>query len=164
MGRRLCAITAGAVLGLVAGVLAPIVLVAACVFWDGPTKWSTLTNPEVMPYFAVLAGLGLLNGGVGAWDGWRSGQCRKWPVAWLPALLFLYPAVIWAQYPTDSKSWGPALLVVGIVAPFVWVAGRVGQEVGVRARKGTRNQVQQTDSLNSALVEFTDTGLQHGGS
>jgi hypothetical protein len=36
-------------------------------------------------------------------------------------------------------------LAVGIVAPFVWVAGRVGQEVGVQGRKGTPNQaLQQT--------------------
>jgi hypothetical protein len=137
--RKALVIGAGAAIGLVAGVLAPVAFVAACV-WDGRTEWSTLTKPEAVPYLAVLAGLGLFNGGVGAWDGWRSGLCRLWPVAWAPALLFLFPAVIWAQYPSDSKSWGPALLAVGIVAPFVWVAGRVGQEVGVRGSKGTPNR------------------------
>ena len=140
--RRAWVIGAGAVIGLVAGVLAPVVFVAACV-WDGRTEWSTLTKPEAVPYLAVLAGLGLLNGGVGAWDGWRSGLCRAWPVAWAPALLFLFPAVEFVQYPSDSKSWGPGLLAVGIVAPFVWVAGRDGQEVGVRGRKGTPNQALQ---------------------
>jgi hypothetical protein len=136
--RRTVVIGAGAAIGLVVGVAAPVVFVAACV-WDGRTKWSTLTESEAVPYLAVLAGLGFLNGGVGAWDGWRSGSCRAWPVAWAPALLFLFPAVIWAQYPSDSKSWGPALLAVGIVAPFVWVAGRVGQDVGVRGRRSTPN-------------------------
>lgn len=133
MGRRAGVIVAGAVVGLVAGVLAPVVFVAACV-WDGRTEWSALTQPELTPYFAVLAALGAVNGAVGAWDGWRSGLYRMWPVVWAPALLFLLPVTEWAQHPSDSKSWGAALLVVGIVAPFVWVAGRVGQEVGARGR------------------------------
>lgn len=133
MSRRLGVIVAGAALGFVAGALAPVVFVAACV-WDGHTDWSALAKLEVVVGFAVLASLGLLNGGVGAWDGWRSGRCRLGPVAWAPAALFLFPAAEFAHYPSDSKSWGPALLIVGIVAPFVWVAGRVGQEVGVRGR------------------------------
>src|SRR5262245_15633092 len=105
--RRAVVIVAGAAIGLVAGVAAPVVFVAACV-WDGRTEWSTLTKPDFAPYLAVLAGLGLLNGGVGAWDGWRSGLCRAWPVAWAPGVLFLFPAWLWAQYPSDSKSWGVA--------------------------------------------------------
>ena len=64
---------------------------------------------------------------------------RAWPAAWAPALLLMFPAAEFARHPSDSKSWGPALLAVGILAPFVWVAGRVGQEVGVRGRKGTPN-------------------------
>lgn len=138
MGRRLGVIAAGAAIGLAAGVLAPVAFVAACV-WDDRTEWSTLTKPEAVPYLAVVAVLGLLGGGGGAWDGWRSGVCRAWPAAWAPALLLTFPAAEFAQYPSDSKSWGPALLAIGIVAPFVWVAGRVGQEVGVRGRKGTPN-------------------------
>ena len=124
----------GAVIGLLAGVLAPVMFVAACV-WDDRMEWSTLTKPEAVPYLAVLASLGLLNGVVGAWDGWRSGLCRGWPVAWAPALLFLFPLAEFAQYPSDSKIWGPALLAVGIVAPFVWVGGRVAQEIGARGRQ-----------------------------
>jgi hypothetical protein len=133
MWRRAGVIVAGAAIGLIAGVAAPVVFVAACVL-DDRLGWSALTEPESAPYFAVLATLGTANGGVGAWDGWRSGRCRAWPVAWAPALLFLLPAVVWAEHPSDSKSWGATLLVVGIVSPFVWVAGRVGQEVGVRGR------------------------------
>lgn len=138
MWRRVGVIAVGAILGLVAGVAAPVVFVAACV-WDGRMEWSALTKPELAPYTAVLVALGTANGAVGAWDGWRSGRCRAWPVAWAPGLLFLFPAWLWAEYPSDSKSWGVGLLAVGIVAPFVWVAGRVGQEVGVRGRKGTPN-------------------------
>ena len=133
MAQPLVSIAAGAAVGLAAGVLAPVVFVAACV-WDGRTEWSALTKPELVPYIATLAALGLVNGGVGAWDGWRSGRCRLWPVAGAPLLLFLFPAFAFAEAPSDSKYWGPALLAVGIVAPFVWVAGRVGQEVGVRGR------------------------------
>ena len=65
MGRRAGVIAAGAAIGLVAGVLAPVVFIAACV-WDGRTEWSALTDPELAPHMAVLAALGLANGGVGA--------------------------------------------------------------------------------------------------
>ncbi|AWM35685.1 hypothetical protein GobsT_66320 [Gemmata obscuriglobus] len=133
MGRRAGGIVAGAVIGLIAGALAPVVFIAACV-WDGRAEWSALTESESVPYIATLVALGAVNGAVGAWDGWRSSLYRVWPVAWVPALLFLFPAVQLVQYPSDSKTWGAALLVVGIVAPFVWVAGRVGQEVGVRVQ------------------------------
>lgn len=136
MGRRLRVIAAGAAVGLVAGVSAPVVFVAACV-WDGRLQWSALTDPMLLPYIAALAALGTVNGAVGAWDGLRSVAYRLWPVAGAPALLFLFPAALWAEHPSDSKSWGAALLVVGIVIPFVWVAGRVGQEIGVRGRIGT---------------------------
>jgi hypothetical protein len=34
------------------------------------------------------------------------------------------------QNPSDSKLWGVDLLVVAIFALFVWIAGRVGQELG----------------------------------
>ena len=129
MGRRAWVIAAGASIGLIAGALAPVVLIGGCV-WDGRTDWSKLAEPTLFPYWAVLAVLGMLNGAVGAWDGWRSGTCRLWPVAWAPLLLFLFPVAEFARFPSDSKSWGPALMAVGIVAPFVWVAGRVGQEVG----------------------------------
>jgi hypothetical protein len=134
MERQTWVIAAGACIGLVAGVLAPVVFIAGCV-WDGRTKWSALTEPDLFPYWAMLAILGTLNGSVGAWDGWRSGICRLWPVACAPLLLFLFPIAEFARYPSDSKSWGPALLAFGIVAPFVWVAGRVGQEVGRAGRK-----------------------------
>lgn len=133
MGRCAWRIAAGACIGLVAGVLAPVVLIAGCV-WDGRTEWSKLAEPVLFPYWAVLAGLSTLNGAVGAWDGWRSGICRLWPVAWAPLLLFLYPISEFARYPTDSKLSGVALMAFGIVAPFVWVAGRVGQEVGSAGR------------------------------
>ena len=67
MGRRLAVIAAGAVLGLIAGVLAPVVFVAASV-WDDRMEWSALTKPELAPYIAVLVALGTANGAVGAWD------------------------------------------------------------------------------------------------
>jgi hypothetical protein len=36
---------------------------------------------------------------------------------------------------------GGVLLAVAIVAPFVWVAGRVGQEIGVAGHKGRPNNM-----------------------
>ncbi len=133
MVRYALVIVVGAVVGCFAGIAAPIVLVAACV-WDGRTNWSVLAKPEAIPYVATLVILGTLDGAVGARNGWRSSARRAWPVVWAPLLLFLYPATEFAQYPSDSKIWGVSLLAVAIVAPFVWVAGRVGQEIGVAGR------------------------------
>ena len=127
-------IASGAIVGCVAGLLGPIVFIAACVGNDR-TTWSVLTDPEAIPSVATLAFLGIVNGAVGAWDGWRSSARSGWPVAWAPLLLFLYPAAEFAQYPSDSKLWGTYLFAVTMVAPFLWVAGRVGQEIGVAGRK-----------------------------
>lgn len=134
MIRRIIVIASGALFGGFAGLLGPLVFIGACV-WDDRTDWSILAKPELLPYFAVLTVLGTLNGAVGAWAGWRSGASRQWPVAWVPLLLLLYLAKHYAEYPSDSKTWGVSLLAVAIVMPFVWVSGRVGQEIGARGRK-----------------------------
>ena len=138
MGRRGWTVAAGAALGLLAGALTPVVFVAACV-WDDRTAWSALAEPVGIIYLVVLTTLGAANGGVGARDGWRSDRRELGPVAWVPLSLLLFPAVMFALDQSDSKSWGAALLVVGILAPFVWVAGRVGQEVGVRGRRSAKS-------------------------
>jgi hypothetical protein len=137
MVRLLLVIFAGAIVGCLAGILAPVVFVAACV-WDERTTWSALAAPQTVPHIVVLVALSTLNGAVGAWDGWRSNVCRAWPVALAPLLLFIFPATEIARYPSSSKAWGPAMLIVAVVAPFVWVAGRVGQEMGVRAARTRR--------------------------
>jgi hypothetical protein len=95
-------------------------------------------DPDAVPYLAALAVLGTLNGAAGAWDGWRSNARRAWPVARVPLLLLLCPTAAFVQYTSSYNTLG-TLLAVAIVAPFVWVAGRVGQEIGVAGRKGSPN-------------------------
>jgi hypothetical protein len=137
MRRRLLVIGSGAVVGCLAGLLAPAIVVAVCV-WDGYGNWSALVDPDAVPYLAALAALGALNGALGAWDGWRSNDRRAWPVARVPLLLLLCPAAAFVQYTSSYNTLG-ILLAVAIVAPFVWLAGRVGQEIGVAGRNSSPN-------------------------
>jgi O-antigen/teichoic acid export membrane protein len=133
MSRHSYSILIGTSIGLLLGTLAPFALHAAFV-WDKRSDWSSFTNPEYIAYFVVLAIAGALNGSVGTWDGWRSRLCRLKPVVWVPMSLFLFPAFFCIHDPSDSKTWGGAAFIVCIMAPFVWVSGRIGQEIGVRSR------------------------------
>ncbi len=135
--ERVRVLATGAAIGFVAGICAPVAFVAALVR-NETAEWSMLTNPTLVPYWALLVALATATGAFGAWDCWRSGLRRARRVAWAPALLFLWPATEWAQNPSDSKTWGVVLLVVAILAPFVWMGGRIGQEIGVRAARTRR--------------------------
>jgi hypothetical protein len=136
----------GLLAGLLIGILG-VVTFAAANTWDDRRRmsdtteeppylsavWSALTDRLALPYWAATAAAGAVNGGVGAWAG-RRGNRRAAPVAVVPLLLLLYPLAAFVRYPSDSKSWGGELFVVVILGLFVWVAGRVGQEVGWRRR------------------------------
>jgi hypothetical protein len=157
MFRALRVAASGLVLGLLIGSLGPVVFVAANI-WDDRRRtsdtseeppylskvWSVLVDQETLPYLAVVAASGAMNGGIGAWAGWRSNRGVTL-IAAVPLMLFLFPLVIFAQNPSDSKMWGGPLLVVGILAPFVWVASRAGQEVGVAGRRGRLNEPASSD-------------------
>jgi len=121
----------GAFIGFVVGLLGPIVLVAGCVR-DDRMEWSILFDPEMIAYFSVVPLLGTINGSVGAWDGRRLGVSRQWPVVLVPLLLLIYPIVMYQLFSNNSKTWGESVLIVAIVGPFVWVAGRMAQQYGVR--------------------------------
>jgi hypothetical protein len=81
----------------------------------------------------VVIVAGAANGGIGAWLGFK-GFRRAAPVAVIPLLLLLYPLSLYLRYSSDSKwaSWSAALPEAMFVGLFVWVAGRVGQELGDR--------------------------------
>ena len=95
-------------------------------------EWSILFDPEMIAYFSVVPLLGTINGSVGAWDGRRLGVSRQWPVVLVPLLLLIYPIVMYQLFSNNSKTWGESVLIVAIVGPFVWVAGRMAQQYGVR--------------------------------
>jgi hypothetical protein len=142
MLRTLRVAASGLLTGLLLGTLG-VVTFAAANTWDdrrrlSDTKgeppylsamWSALTDRRALPCWAATVAAGAVNGVVGAWAG-RRGNRRAAPVAAVPLLLLLFPLAAFVRYPSDSKSWGAELFVVVIVGLFVWVAGRVGQEVG----------------------------------
>ncbi|HEX4592274.1 MAG TPA: hypothetical protein VH120_20230 [Gemmataceae bacterium] len=99
--------------------------------------WSTLMDRHALPYWAATVAAGAVNGMAGAWSGLR-GNRRAAPVAVVPLLLLLYPLALFVQHPDNSKSWVGVLIVVVILGLFVWVAGRVGQEVGWWQRPAER--------------------------
>lgn len=138
MGRQLGVIAIGAIAGLIFGVLAPISFLAACV-WDGRLDWSSITKPAFILLITAFTTLGTINGVFGARDGWRSRLCRMWTVAIVTSVPFLFPLILLVMDPSDSKMWGPALIMIGIMTPFIWVAGRAGQEIGVRGRNRSLN-------------------------
>jgi hypothetical protein len=146
MLRALRVTASGWVLGLLIGILGPVIGVAANV-WDDRRRmsdttdeppylsevWSTLTNRRALPYWALLTGMGAANGMIGALAAWR-GYFRMIPVLILPLLLFLFPLISFAENPSDLGARSIELFVVVFFGLFVLVAGRVGQELGARQR------------------------------
>ncbi len=147
MLRALRVATSGLVAGLLIGILGPVIFVAANT-WDDRRRmsdttdepsyfsavWSALSNREALPYWAGVAAAAAMNGVVGALVGWR-GIRRAAPTVLVPLLLLGLPLRSYAENPSDSKTWGIELFVVVFVGLFVWVAGRIGQEVGARQRQ-----------------------------
>jgi hypothetical protein len=132
MLRTLRVVASGLLGGLLIGILGVIVFVAACVR-DKQLEWTALTDERLLPYWAVVVAAAAANSELGALAG-RRGNRRSAPVAVIPLLLLLYPLATFVECPSDSKSWGVVLLVVVIFGLFVWVAGRVGQELGAWQR------------------------------
>lgn len=118
--------------GFLIGILGIVVFVAACVR-DDRLEWSVLTDAQYLPYWTVVVLAAAVNCGIGSWVGRRGGR-RLAPVFVIPFLMFLYPLMSFVKNPSDSKLWGMDLLVVAIFGVFLWIAGRVGQEIGMRNR------------------------------
>jgi hypothetical protein len=142
--RTLRVIGIGLASGLLIGILGPVIFIAANV-WDDRRRMtdttdepaylsavrSSLTNSDLFPYLATVAVAGGVNGAIGAWVGWRGIRGPARTVA-VPLLFLLLPMTSCAENPSDSKTWGIELFVVVFIGLFVWVAGRVGQELGTR--------------------------------
>lgn len=143
----------GVLSGVLIAILGWVVLVAAYV-WDDRRRmsdlseepayltavWSRLTDTDGLPFWAAVgasvAALGAANGGIGGWAGCRTGRRDFLPVLWVALLPLLYPVAVYAKNPAGvSKLWGGAFVLAIFIIPFVWVAGRVGQELGVRQRQ-----------------------------
>jgi hypothetical protein len=131
-------VVTGLLCGLLIGILGIVVFVGACVR-DDRLEWSALTDTQFLPNWVSVVVAAAINGGIGACVGQR-GSRRVAPVFAIPLLMFLYPLASFVQDPSDSKLWGVDLLVVAIFAPFVWIASRVGQELGKGVRLISSNQ------------------------
>jgi hypothetical protein len=145
MARSLAAIGAGLLAGLLIGVFGVFAMVAAWIgddhrraydrtallpYWT--TVWVALTDPASLPYLAGFATAAAANGAIGGWAG-RRGSRQVLPVAWIPLGVLVFAAVLIA-WEFDAKGWVAVLLPFVFIGVFVWVAGRVGQEVGARLR------------------------------
>ncbi len=135
--------------GLIIGMLLPAVLatIQACEYRRQmadtvicPTYlgavWLVLSDRERLPGLSGIAAVGATSGAIGAWAGYRKGRHPIGPVLWFALIPLLLPLVVYAKNPAGgSKEWGGALCVAAIIIPFVWMAGRVGQELGALQRR-----------------------------
>ncbi len=117
----------GLISGGFLGILGPLVLIA--------TGYGIKAGLWLFLWCSIPALVGAVNGMIGAADGMRSDKRQIWPVLIIPLLPLALPIIEFVQYPRISKFWVGALLVVGYFDLFVWVAGRVGQEIGVLVRR-----------------------------
>jgi hypothetical protein len=113
--------------GTLIGLLVPLIL-CGWEHWAGRTV--SFVPPEAIPFFAAGGALGAANGGVGTWAGWRWGSRPVGRLLWIPLLPPLYPLAIILQGGPDSKGAGAELVAFGLLGVFVWVAGRIGQDLG----------------------------------
>jgi hypothetical protein len=148
IGRAILATTFGLLAGFGIGSLGPTIIVAWSAWYrrahwshsdwaDQPYSvvvWSELTGKRV-PYWFAIGVIGALNGALGARNGLHSDARRLWPVCVGLLLLLLYPLVEFVRYPNAGEIGVGALVLAIFMAPFVWVAGRVGQEIGVACRR-----------------------------
>jgi len=163
MRRAILATTFGLLAGFFIGILGPTIFVAASALYSGNRSiatyaaphcgrahwshldyadehfsaviWSELTGEWVPELFAIGV-IGALNGALGARNGLRSAARSLWPVCLGPLLLLLYPFVEYIRNPNaGSMTWGGAVVLAYVMTPFAWVAGRVGQEIGVACRR-----------------------------
>lgn len=132
MARAILVTAFGLLAGALIGVSGLVAFAAACV-WDGRMDWSDV-GVRYAPHLVVIGSIGAVNGLVGAWDGWLSGARRPGPVLVVPLLLLTWPAVTFLRHPSDSKSWGVEGFVAVFIGLFVWVAGRVTQEIGAATK------------------------------
>ncbi len=138
----------GLLAGLLIGTLGWVVLVSAFL-WDDRRRmsdlseepaylaavWARLTDGAGLPFGAAVATLAAVNGAVGGWAAQLTGGRGVIPVLAVALTPLLFPVAVYAENPGGgSKWWGGAFVVALFVIPFVWVAGRVGQELGARQR------------------------------
>jgi hypothetical protein len=142
MLRTLRVAASGLLTGLLTSILGAVTFVSATV-WDYRRRmsdttdeppylsalWSALTDQRALPFWAALVAVFAMNSGIGAWAGSR-GSRRAAPVTVVPILLVLCALAYWVLGPSNPKSWVFELFIVAFVVLFVWVAGRLGQEVG----------------------------------
>lgn len=148
MRRRFTAIRVSLACGAAVVIVAPFVLERTWPWVEWET-WFAVMVTSWKPLLEFLSFLGPVNAVVGVRDGLLSDARRQRPVAVVPLLLFLYPAAHYMQKPGASHQWEAALFGICLVAPFVWVAGQVGQEVSIAIRQMLTGAAGQANGPNA---------------
>jgi len=92
-------------------------------------------TPEFLLWLLIVATPGAINGAIGAIDGLRSGQRRN-RFVWVVPLLLPLVALVAAVVFQDPKTPPVGFLAMGTVwALITWIAGRIGEEIGVAGRR-----------------------------
>ena len=130
MSRSLLITALGLLSGYIIGIIGVIIFIAGMVRGDR-AEWDEMKDRNVLQNGCLLAITMAVNGAIGALYGWKTGSRRAWLVSLFPLLLFILPLLLFAQAPSDSKAWGAPLLLCIYFATILWVAGRIGQAIGV---------------------------------
>lgn len=148
MRRRCRLIGATLACGAAVVLLAPFVLIWTSGLCYG-MSWFKILELECEGLFVILSVLGPVNASVGVCNGLWSDARRLRPVALVPLLLFLLPTTHYLGNAGRSQDRWLLLIHVCLVAPFVWVAGQVGQEIGVAIRQMLTGAAGQANRPNA---------------
>jgi len=102
------------------------------------TEWDILNDSHVPQRWIEISILMGFNGGIGAFYGLKTGSRRSWPVSVFPLVLVMLPCIAFIQDSTYSEYAIPSFILVCsmalFLALFMWIAGRVGQVIGIRLK------------------------------
>ena len=118
----------GFAIGAVIGVSCPLILIAYTALLDN----TQLPRPsaELLLWLSAFAAPAAINGAIGAWVTARLASQSRWPVTILPVALPVVATL--ATLFVDSKTRGGLQYFAVLAAVFSWLAGRVGQQIGLR--------------------------------
>ncbi len=129
MWRKVRAVALGVGCGALICLSGPVLLMLSQINSSDPPI--SIVTPEDQLHLGIVTALGAVNGGIGAGIAMLRRGRGIWPVFVIP-LLLLYLPIIDVLQGADGKTWVPELIIVLFVGVLVWVAGRVGQEFGIK--------------------------------
>ena len=122
-----CSVLAGLLAGTLTGLFVPGIPVLTVLFSrSGERDLDTETTAII----CLCGGLGALNGAIGSLHGLSSDRRGIGRVIWIPILVSLAPPFLFGDF--------ALVFVAGILTLPLYVAGRVGQDIGGTARRRSR--------------------------